>query len=906
MEQLGRIFITAIVTLGLFSPHVLMPGGTARARISEKDMLPFLAVAANLQLASFDPACGPSAGIVSCDWNSDTVSNGPTSPTIFTIATARRVAEIIDYHYPNGPATGTISLQGEEDGRVFGPWKITASIGFHNTPNVIWTARFHTILLPAGTYRVIDSSPATWSFDEKSGGQGFSEVREFDPASLAPQVNFDPACGPSAGIVSCDWNSDTVSNGPTSPTIFTIATARRVAEIIDYHYPNGPATGTISLQGEEDGRVFGPWKITASIGFHNTPNVIWTARFHTILLPAGTYRVIDSSPATWSFDEKSGGQGFSEVREFDPASLSPVITPPWHGPERLDCQTQDIRALSVKQYDKKTKKQVSISIYATRLPYRYTGIVATFCDNDLSEATKDYSRAYSANVLWNVSFEPKSSLYAPAGYGDLDPYSTIIRIGPGRFAIKSSFVIQSVGYIRIAIKINKNVDGGGFAAVESLAKVTAPENCASAYNGATSAIYDKEQAPFARQFFLHSLRFPTNCHDAKGQPPLLSNKYDAAYNAAYLNETDYIGTYHQNDKISLDIEPHSHVSNNARRVVSALAGGVDRGACYRLSSSMQDNKYAALLALSIASNVAAADAYFECNGGFLLGDDRSTSRIAVTAFLDHLDDYANCDLMQHFGAQSNPSCNIDLLQRIVSSATSIDPNTSAPYHQFILERGVALWIDTRLPHPIVFCNPLHPNCAANPNVETEAHWASGIGLIFGALTAAIQGHFATSDKAAADAKVLEGGMVFCALGIAIAAPPLWESVPALTAYIAQSGLSLSLTYVSTYIAPPPSTSTLLSSPDAAMLGAARSLAILLIQSRSLWDVKRDKLVIANDGDPFDRQINKVVDDWTSHTPGCGKSRYHLVNQRLEETSYTACADVFNKMGLGALMEVVQP
>ncbi len=153
----------------------------------EEGTLPFPSLTTNPQLANFDPVCGPPAGIVFCNWNPGGVSNGPTSPTIFSITTTQQVAEIIDYHYPNGPAAGTIGLK-DKGGRVFGPWKITASIGYQNTPNVIWTARFHTVLLPAGTYQVIDSSPATWSFDGESGGQGFSEVRAFDPASLAPHI----------------------------------------------------------------------------------------------------------------------------------------------------------------------------------------------------------------------------------------------------------------------------------------------------------------------------------------------------------------------------------------------------------------------------------------------------------------------------------------------------------------------------------------------------------------------------------------------------------------------------------------------------------------------------------------------------------------------------------------------
>lgn len=107
-----------------------------------------------------------------------------------------------------------------------------------------------------------------------------------------------------------NWNPDGVADGPTRPTVFTVNTSYQLEEIVNYHFPRGPAMGTIAVKAA-NGKIYGPWKVTVFNGINNTPSW-WAAQFHAVI-PAGTYQVIDSSLSSWSYDGASGGEGFSDV-----------------------------------------------------------------------------------------------------------------------------------------------------------------------------------------------------------------------------------------------------------------------------------------------------------------------------------------------------------------------------------------------------------------------------------------------------------------------------------------------------------------------------------------------------------------------------------------------------------------
>ncbi len=105
------------------------------------------------------------------------VQNGPTVPTTFTINQPHLVTFIQDYHWNSaqGAAPGTIALQ-DQNGVIYGPWPVTTRDGQGGVKNAYWEV-WPDAVIPAGTYTIIDSDPATWSQNAESGGRGMGEVR---------------------------------------------------------------------------------------------------------------------------------------------------------------------------------------------------------------------------------------------------------------------------------------------------------------------------------------------------------------------------------------------------------------------------------------------------------------------------------------------------------------------------------------------------------------------------------------------------------------------------------------------------------------------------------------------------------------------------------------------------------
>jgi len=138
------------------------------------------------------------------------------------------------------------------------------------------------------------------------------ELEEDKTTEKAAEVTGKPL--DEAVPVSNTDNIAGVSNGPTAPTTFTINSPHLVTYIRNYHWNNAQGTtpGTIALQ-DGNGKIYGPWKATGTDGMGGVPNANWEV-FPNIVIPAGTYTVIDSDPATWSQNQDSGGRGMGQVK----------------------------------------------------------------------------------------------------------------------------------------------------------------------------------------------------------------------------------------------------------------------------------------------------------------------------------------------------------------------------------------------------------------------------------------------------------------------------------------------------------------------------------------------------------------------------------------------------------------
>ena len=100
--------------------------------------------------------------------------NGAKSPTVFTLYEPWRVTEIGTYHWNQGAGVwpGTIGLRAA-DGTMYGPWQASGQPGQGGVPNAYWLVN-PNVVIPPGTYTVVDSSAATWSQNSETGGRGMA------------------------------------------------------------------------------------------------------------------------------------------------------------------------------------------------------------------------------------------------------------------------------------------------------------------------------------------------------------------------------------------------------------------------------------------------------------------------------------------------------------------------------------------------------------------------------------------------------------------------------------------------------------------------------------------------------------------------------------------------------------
>lgn len=118
------------------------------------------------------------------------VESNPPNKTIFTLSSAATITKIWTYHWNNGSGdgTGTIGLRNVTTGELLGTWPVVGfNSQFVSEPGAVWpsssTAEPHyyctvqpNATVPAGTYEVVDSNPATWSYNSDSNDMGFAWV----------------------------------------------------------------------------------------------------------------------------------------------------------------------------------------------------------------------------------------------------------------------------------------------------------------------------------------------------------------------------------------------------------------------------------------------------------------------------------------------------------------------------------------------------------------------------------------------------------------------------------------------------------------------------------------------------------------------------------------------------------
>ncbi len=142
-----------------------------------------------------------------------------------------------------------------------------------------------------------------------------------------PTPRSTPVAGKSEKVFN-NGNIYGVQNQPTKPTVLKLAVPHMITAVVTYHWNNASGTvrpGTIALR-SASGKVYGPWQAAGSPGQGGVRNAYWTAR-PNIIIPAGTYTILDSDPSTWAQNSASGGTGHGWVEGY-PSGGPPAVSPP--------------------------------------------------------------------------------------------------------------------------------------------------------------------------------------------------------------------------------------------------------------------------------------------------------------------------------------------------------------------------------------------------------------------------------------------------------------------------------------------------------------------------------------------------------------------------------------------------
>ena len=90
----------------------------------------------------------------------------------------------------------------------------------------------------------------------------------------------------------------------------------RVTRIMTYHWNNGngaPA-GRIALRSRA-GETYGPWQAFGEPGQGGVPSAYWVVE-PDLLLPAGSYTIVDSNPSTWAQNDASRNAGMASLEGY--------------------------------------------------------------------------------------------------------------------------------------------------------------------------------------------------------------------------------------------------------------------------------------------------------------------------------------------------------------------------------------------------------------------------------------------------------------------------------------------------------------------------------------------------------------------------------------------------------------
>jgi hypothetical protein len=146
-------------------------------------------------------------------------------------------------------------------------------------------------------FKLDPESPYVVCFEGPYESEGQARHREYR-SGLEEEILFELA------------SDAAVNDGPVSPTNFSLDRPSIITRIQTLHWNHGQGQkpGTIGLM-DAAGREYGPWQASGMAGVGGVPNVYWVAVTNYLELPSGRYTVVDSSPASWSYNRETRGEG---------------------------------------------------------------------------------------------------------------------------------------------------------------------------------------------------------------------------------------------------------------------------------------------------------------------------------------------------------------------------------------------------------------------------------------------------------------------------------------------------------------------------------------------------------------------------------------------------------------------
>jgi hypothetical protein len=212
----------------------------------------------------------------------DGVGSGPPNPARFVVPDGAwyRITSISTYHYNwgGGATPGTLALE-DALGGMYGPWTASGLFG-----NLDWFVRPDVVIGP-GTYTVIDSNPATWSYTARSGNAGHTRIlaEATDPATTyQPDGRIRLGTGASLG-------NDVYNTTGAGQKIVTSASKGRFVTFRVAIGNDGSASDTFAVKGP--GSAPGYW-VRYTFGPHDITQAVVGGTWQTPAIAPGKSRVI--------------------------------------------------------------------------------------------------------------------------------------------------------------------------------------------------------------------------------------------------------------------------------------------------------------------------------------------------------------------------------------------------------------------------------------------------------------------------------------------------------------------------------------------------------------------------------------------------------------------------------------